>query len=157
MSANHAASLQYHAEGWAVALAKDCAAAVRTIHLSALSLVPPTPNGHGSWPELWRALQAAASRGVYVHVWLPAPQPAHPATRGNIGAGRACAEAGINIHYVQGPRLLHAKTAVIDGTILFVGSGNFTAAAAHHNHEHYLRADCPAIAQQIVLRLLSLA
>jgi phosphatidylserine/phosphatidylglycerophosphate/cardiolipin synthase-like enzyme len=75
-----------------------------------------------------------------------------PATRGNYGAGRACTAAGIHIHYVTGNRLLHAKTCIIDKHAIWIGSGNFTAAAAHHNHEAYLRADCAKIAAEIVSR-----
>lgn len=153
----NAANLYYHGGGWAIALAAECAAAQRTIHLSALSMIPPTPNGTGAWPELWCAWKAAAARGVAVHIWLAAPSPIHPATRANMTAGKAASSAGIQMHYITGNRLLHAKTAVIDATTIWIGSGNFTAAAAHHNHEAYMRADCPAIARQIIDRWQSLA
>jgi len=151
------AEIYYHGRGWADHMAEECSAARRSIHISALSMLPPGPNAHGDWPELWRSWCAATRRGVRVDIWLAAPTPIHAATRGNFGAGRAITEAGMYIHYVRGPQLLHAKTAVIDAASIWIGSGNFTAAAAHHNHEAYLSARCPSIAKQIIERWESLA
>lgn len=151
------ANLTYHGEGWALAMSKECAAAERTIHISALSMTPPTEHKTGHWQELWQAWCAAAKRGVNVHIWLPSPSEIYPATKGNIGAGRAIIEAGMHPHFVQGSRLLHAKTAIIDARTIWIGSGNFTAAAAHFNHEAYLRADCKKIAKQLIERWESIA
>ena len=151
------AQLFYHGAGWAGAMAAECAAAQKSIHASALSMHTPTPNAAGDWPELYRAWCAAARRGVRVAIWLPAPTQIHPATKGNITAGRSASASGIEVHYIIGNRLLHAKTAVIDGTSIWVGSGNFTAAAAHFNHEAYLQAKCPHIAKQMIARWESLA
>jgi len=151
------ANLYYHGEGWAEHMAAECEKALRSIHISALSMLPPTPHAQGSWPELWRAWCAAAKRGVRVDVWLPAASPIHPATKGNRGAGNTIQLSGMYIHHVTGNRLLHAKTCVIDEQQIWIGSGNFTAAAAHHNYEAYLRADCPEIARQIVARWKNLA
>jgi phosphatidylserine/phosphatidylglycerophosphate/cardiolipin synthase-like enzyme len=39
---------------------------------------------------------------------------------------------------------------LIDGRIVWCGSGNFTAAAAHHNHEAYIRSEDVTIAAAIV-------
>jgi len=149
--------ISYHGQGWAGALARSCAGARRSIYLSALSLHPPTPNAQGEWPELWRAWCAAVQRGVTVDMWLPAPSPVHPATARNSTAGRTASEAGITMHYVTGVKLLHAKSAVIDAAEIWIGSGNFTAAAAHHNHEAYLQAICPRIAHELISRWKSLA
>ncbi|MFA5825507.1 MAG: phospholipase D-like domain-containing protein [Gallionellaceae bacterium] len=150
-------NLAYHGAGWAKALADECAKAVGGIHISALSMLPPTPNATGHWPELWAVWCAAVQRGVRVGVWLPAPTAIHPATKGNAGAGRRIQEAGMEIHYITGNQLLHAKTCVIDARSVWIGSGNFTAAASHHNHEAYLRADCEEIARQLIQRWESLA
>ena len=137
-------------------MAEQCALAQTTIHISALSMLPPTPNAIGDWPELWRAWCAAARRGVRVRIWLPAPMQNNAATRGNVNTGRIAVAAGIGINLLSGNRLLHAKTCVIDASSVWIGSGNFTAAAAHHNHEAYLRADCPAIARELIERWESL-
>lgn len=157
ISHSEAANVTYHGAGWCAALAAECAAAQHSIHMSALSMHAPTPHAHGAWPDLWSALTAAAARGVAVHIWLSAPSTIHPATRGNITAGRAAAARGVVPHFVTGTNLLHAKTAVIDARAVWVGSGNFTSAAAHHNHEAYLRADCPRIAAELIHRWQSLA
>jgi len=151
------AEIYYHGAGWAEHMAECCALAQRSIHVSALSMLPPTQNASGDWPELWRAWCAAARRGVAVHIWLPAPSGIHPATKGNGGAGRAIVDAGMRIHFVQGNKLLHAKTAVIDESSVWIGSGNFTAAAAHHNYEAYIQATCPRIARQVIERWEALA
>ena len=145
-------NLRYHGEDWAGKMADECSKAKYSIHLSATSLHAPTPNGTGAWPRLWNTWVEAAARAVQVRIWLPAPSPIHPATRGNSTAGDKILAKGMWVHYVTGPRLLHAKTCIIDGEIIWIGSGNFTAAAAHHNHETYLRATCPAIAKQIIER-----
>lgn len=150
-------NLTYHGAGWAKALAAECAQAARTIHISALSMLPPTPNASGHWPELWTEWCKAVARGIQVDVWLPAPTGIHPATKGNVGAGRRIQEAGMRLHYVTGNQLLHAKTCIIDARSVWIGSGNFTAAAAHHNYEAYLRADCDAIAHALIERWQSIA
>jgi len=151
------AEIYYHGEGWAEHMAEQCALARKSIHISALSMLPPGQNATGDWPELWRAWCAAARRGVRVDIWLPSPTGIHPATKGNIGAGRAIVAAGLGIHFVQGNKLLHAKTVVIDAASVWIGSGNFTAAAAHHNYEAYLQARCPKIARQLIERWEGLA
>jgi phosphatidylserine/phosphatidylglycerophosphate/cardiolipin synthase-like enzyme len=153
----NSANIYYHGEGWAATMAAECAGAQKTIHISALSMLPPTPNATGDWPDLWRAWCAAAKRGIAVNVWLPAPTPIHQATRQNSTTGGKIILNGMGIHYITGSRLLHAKTAVIDARTVWIGSGNFTAAAAHHNYEAYLRAECPTIAKQIIDRWESLA
>ena len=150
------ANIYYHGAGWAGALAAESNLAMDSIHASALSLAPPTPKATGDWPLLWRAWIAAAERGVAVQIYLPSPTQIHPATKGNIGAMRALIAAGISVHMVQGNNLLHAKTCVIDAHSVWIGSGNFTAAAAHHNFEAYLRADCPKIARELITRWESL-
>ena len=151
------ANLYYHGEGWAEHMATECDKAAKSIHISALSLLPPGPNSTGSWPDLWRSWCASARRGVRVDFWLPATNPIYPATSGNRKAGSTIQLNGMYIHYITGNRLLHAKTCVIDEQQIWIGSGNFTAAAAHHNYEAYLCADCPEIAKQIVARWKNLA
>lgn len=149
--------LHYHGDGWANDLWDDCANAKTSIHISALSLQPPTPRGRGHWPELWDAWKNAALRGVQIDFWMAEPTPVHPATGKNYSAGEALAQMGAHPHYVKMPRLLHAKTVCIDRAVIWIGSGNFTAAAAHHNHEAYLSAYCPTIAEQLIKRWESLA
>ena len=152
-----ASNVMYHGEGWAEAMGEACALAMDSIHVSALSILPPTSNASGDWPELWRAWCAASRRGVAVDIWLPSPNEKAPATLGNGTAGRAIVDSGMNVHFVQGTRLLHAKTCVIDAATVWIGSGNFTAAAAHHNYEAYLEAHSQVIAQCLIERWQGLA
>lgn len=145
-------NVRWHGHDWAPAMLTEVEAAQKSITLTAFSMYPPTPKANGAWPQLYHALEAAAARGLAVHVYLPAPTPIHPGTRANAGAGRALTGAGIAIHYVTGARLLHAKTVTIDDLAVWIGSGNFTAAAAHFNHEAFIRLDCAKFAQELQAR-----
>lgn len=149
---NRPANVYYYGAGWAAAMADQCAAAQRSIHISALSMIPPTQNATGDWPELWRTWCAAARRGLSVHIYLPSATTIHAATRGNNTAGRVIVANDMHIHLIKGNKLLHAKTVVIDDISVWIGSGNFTAAAAHHNHEAYLQTAHQQIARQLIER-----
>lgn len=87
----------------------------RSVHLTTGYFVPT--------PDLAAALMAAARRGVDVQLVLPGISDSSVA----VAAGRAkygdLLEAGVKIHERQG-RVLHAKTAVIDGAWSTVGSSN---------------------------------
>lgn len=146
------ATVTLHLEHWAEAMRADVAAATASVSLSALSLQPPITRTPGAWPALWHALTAAADRGVRVRLYLPQPTNTHPATRFNDATCAKASAAGIRCHLIRGPRLLHCKSLVIDATVSWIGSGNFTAAACHHNIEAYLRAADPAIAAAIQTR-----
>jgi phosphatidylserine/phosphatidylglycerophosphate/cardiolipin synthase-like enzyme len=148
----HIANVSYHGESWGADMMEDCKRAAKSIHISALSMLAPTKNGSGSWPDLWNAWCAAAQQGVRIDIWLAAPSGIHPATRANVSAGYAIIGAGMYVHYITGNRLLHAKTAIIDAEIAWIGSGNFTAAAAHFNHEAYARIESEKIARQLITR-----
>jgi phosphatidylserine/phosphatidylglycerophosphate/cardiolipin synthase-like enzyme len=128
-----------HTASWARDLADDIAAATSSVTISALSMLPPHRAGSGPWPRLWQALIAAAARKLLVTIYLPMPQRAHPATRGNARAAAIAHHAGVRVILIPGPRLLHAKSAVIDARLTYIGSGNFTAAACGPNHEIYAR------------------
>jgi phosphatidylserine/phosphatidylglycerophosphate/cardiolipin synthase-like enzyme len=145
-------NVTYCGVGWAAALAHECSRARTSIILSALSMQPPTPKASGDWPQLWRAMCEAPKRGVRVRVLLPAPSPIYPATKGNFRAGSELTKEGVEINYIKGPKLLHAKTAIIDNRAVWIGSGNLTAAAAHHNHEAYIRLDSERIACDLLKR-----
>ena len=98
----------------------------RSIHLTTGFFVPT--------PDLARALIAAARRGVDVQVVVPGQSDSSAA----VAAGRAkygdLLEAGVKIHERQG-RILHAKTAVIDGAWSAVGSSNLDWRSTVWNNE----------------------
>lgn len=134
---------------WADALRADCERATMSITISAISMQPPRSAGSTPWKLLWRAWEKAAARGVLVQIYLPTPSRSHPATHGNTDAAIQAVKAGMFVSFVPQPRLLHAKSITIDNETCWIGSGNMTAAAAHHNHEIYIRFDNMPIARKI--------
>jgi len=98
----------------------------RSVHLTTGFFVPT--------PDLARALVAAARRGVDVQVVVPGQSDSSTA----VAAGRAAygdlLEAGVRIHERQG-RILHAKTAVVDGAWSAIGSANLDWRSTVWNNE----------------------
>jgi len=142
---------------WAEALTADIAAAHESITISALSMLPPRHITEAPLSRLWEALRAAAAREVEVTIYLAEPTAIHRATLQNGTTGLIAHRAGMTTHFVPQPQLLHAKTAIIDRLICWVGSGNFTAAAAHYNHELYCRFSNTEIAARIAARWAEIA
>lgn len=139
-------------ENWAQKLAEDCRAAGASIVISALSMQAPRHKNGTPFSDLWEAITAAPARGVPVKIYLAAPAQAHPATLYNGHAAQLAHARGVHVDFVPMPHLLHAKTAIIDGLLVWIGSGNITAAAAHHNHEAYCRFWSPEIAARLLMR-----
>ena len=76
------------------------------------------------------ALQGAARRGLSVQVLFDPGQDLNQAAMVQLrDAGVACR------FYRSSGEKLHAKTAVIDGEELIIGSANWTASGFRHNHE----------------------
>lgn len=102
------------------------ALARKSIHLTTGYFVPT--------PDLDRALKRAARRGVDVKIVAPAHSDSNLA----IEAGRAdyasLMKAGIHIYERLGV-VLHAKTAVIDGTLSIIGSSNLDWRSVIYNTE----------------------
>jgi cardiolipin synthase len=100
--------------------------AQKSVHLTTGFFVPT--------PDLAHALEAAARRGVDVQVIVPGRSTSNAA----VAAGRAkygdLLEAGVKLHEFQG-RVLHAKTAVIDGAWSAVGSSNLDWRSTVWNNE----------------------
>lgn len=133
---------------WAEPLTLDITSAKHTVYITTLSMQLPRKPGATPHHNLITALIAAAARGVRVDVAFPRPSKAHPACAFNRHVAEALHATGVKVWFAPESNLLHAKTATIDERITWVGSGNWTAAAANHNHEAYLRAECPALARQ---------
>ncbi len=137
---------------WAQAMTDDCAKAQTSITISAISCLPPLGKKGGIFGAMINAWKAAAQRGCKVTIYLPTPQKAHPATVRNAHTAETLHAHGIQTRFIPPPNLLHAKTCIIDHLTCWIGSGNFTAAAAHHNHEIYVRFDSKDAAQKIETR-----
>ncbi len=121
-------------------LLANIALARHSVHLTTGFFVPT--------PDLSNALAAAARRGVDVQVIVPGQSDNQQA----VWAGRAkygpLLEAGVRIHERQG-RVLHAKTAVIDGAWSAVGSSNLDWRSAIWNNEIDAIVLGPAFGQQM--------
>jgi len=102
------------------------ALAHKSIHLTTGYFVPT--------PDLDRALKRAARRGVDVEIVVPA----HSDSDMSIAAGRSeymsLLKAGVHIYERLGV-VLHAKTAVIDGTLSIIGSSNLDWRSVIYNTE----------------------
>lgn len=100
--------------------------AEKSVHLTMAYFVPD--------PQTMDALTGAARRGVDVTLVLPG----FTDFWGVFHAGRSkyseLLEAGVKI-YERKDRLLHAKTAVVDGVWSTVGSANLDWRSFLHNHE----------------------
>lgn len=138
-----------HHAGWLETLTVDLDKAAASISITALSIHYPATKTAGPLGPFWAALAAATSRGIRPALIMPAPSRSHPATAMNGNTAEKAHALGLDAHLIPLPRLLHAKSAVIDSRIAWVGSGNFTAAAACHNREIYMRSTDPAIARHL--------
>lgn len=145
------------AENWALEIAADCENSQLEIMVSSLSMQPPRRPAQTPLGRLWQAWTDAAARGVQVNFFLAAPSKIHPATAQNATAAALAFKAGMQTRYIPQPNLLHAKSVIIDDLICWIGSGNMTAAAAHHNHEIYVRFESQEIARRIKNRWQLLA
>jgi len=96
------------------------------ICITAAYFVPPR--------RLVRALSKAAARGVEVRLVLPSISDSRPALHAGRSHYGRLLRAGVRIFERQ-DALLHAKTAVIDGTWATVGSSNMDWRSFLHNAE----------------------
>lgn len=137
-------------EDWAQKMSEDIAEAKQSIFMSALSMLLPVQVPQSGIGSIYRNLQLAVERGVYISILLSAPAHFAPASQSNLFAIKRLAADGIHARLISGARLLHAKTCTIDSRVVWIGSGNFTQQAATSNHEAYLRT----VNAQIALRLM---
>ena len=84
--------------------------------------------------DLRKALEAAAARGVRVELILPSQLDTWVALEAGRSYYDELLSAGVHIHEIEG-RLLHAKTATIDGVWSTVGSTNLDYRSLDHNDE----------------------
>jgi cardiolipin synthase len=112
----------------------------KTIHITSAYFVPDQ--------QIVDALCAAAKRGVDVRLVLPGVTD-HGLV---LHAGRAFYDTllagGVKIHHLQ-VAVLHAKTAVIDGTWSTIGSANIDRRSFIHNYELNVIVLDPAFGQDM--------
>ncbi len=102
------------------------ALARHSVHLTTGFFVPT--------PDMLRALEAAARRGVDVALIVPGRSTSDNAVAAGRARYGALLRAGVTLHEFQG-RILHAKTAVIDGAWSAVGSSNLDWRSTVWNNE----------------------
>jgi phosphatidylserine/phosphatidylglycerophosphate/cardiolipin synthase-like enzyme len=142
--------LSLHLEEWSPALLADLRAAQHTITIAAHSFMVPIGAARTSWLQTWETLIEKSNQYCAVNLYLAAPLLSHPATLNNVHAATKAHKHGIRCTLLKPPRVLHAKFAVIDNHLTWVGSGNMTAAAHHHNREVWLRCEKLAIASELL-------
>lgn len=98
----------------------------QSIHLTAAYFAPDV--------QLLEALKAAARRGVDVKIIFPSISDAGLVFQAGRSFYTELLDAGIKIHQLKAS-VLHAKTAVIDGTWSTVGSSNLDVRSFLHNSE----------------------
>ncbi|HJV01320.1 MAG TPA: cardiolipin synthase [Burkholderiaceae bacterium] len=98
----------------------------RSIHLTSAYFVPD--------PQMVAALAAAARRGVDVRIVVPGKSDLGLVLYAGRASYDALLAAGVHIHAMK-QAVLHAKTAVIDGTWSTVGSTNIDTRSFLHNSE----------------------
>jgi len=107
-------------------LLASIALAQKSVHLTTGFFVPT--------PDTMHALEAAAQRGVDVQVIVPGRSTSDAAVAARRSKYGDLLEAGVKLHEYQG-RVLHAKTAVIDGAWSAVGSSNLDWRSTVWNNE----------------------
>ena len=85
-------------------------------------------------PQLLAALEGAAARGVDVRLILPSETDSWLVFHAGRGYYGRLLRAGVKI-YERRARVLHSKTALIDGVWSTVGSTNLDWRSFLHNHE----------------------
>jgi cardiolipin synthase len=85
-------------------------------------------------PETMKALTEAAKRGVDVSIIVPSFSDFWAVFHAGRSKYEDLLEAGVKIHE-RNDRLLHAKTAVVDGVWSTVGSANLDWRSFIHNNE----------------------
>ena len=98
----------------------------KAVHITMAYFVPD--------PQFAEALAEAAARGVDVQLIVPGFTDFWAVFHAGRSHYEALLAAGVKIHERRS-RLLHAKTAVIDGTWSTVGSANLDWRSFLHNHE----------------------
>jgi phosphatidylserine/phosphatidylglycerophosphate/cardiolipin synthase-like enzyme len=125
-------------------LADIIEAAQTSIIIESPYLVPPRP--------LLALLEKKLKQGVYVQIVtnsLRSTDGVLPQA-GYLKYRRRLARAGIDVREYKGPDPLHAKSAVIDGRIVLIGSYNIDPRSQNLNTEVMCVVDDPELAQELL-------
>lgn len=117
--------------------------------------IGPSPGNRPA--ELVQELIAAKRRGVEVTVILEDSEKDQELNRINLETSQALRQSGVTVLFDNPGRTSHAKLAVIDRRYCLVGSHNLTQSALKYNHEFSLLLDSPALAEEIIAYLRTIA
>jgi len=116
--------------------------AQRSIHLTMAYFIPTR--------KFLQALNKAARRGVEVKIILPGQSDLRIVAYVSRTYYQTLLRAGVQIFLYQ-PRVLHAKTMVIDGYWSFVGSVNLDARSLNYNYESGVGILDPNVGEEMEL------
>lgn len=101
------------------------------------------------------ALKKAADRGLDVYVAFDAGDPDDFVDKENRKTAKLLAERGVKVVFDSPDNRMHSKCAVIDGTISYVGSHNYTNSALKHNRELTVRIVSADAAAEVLSHIKS--
>lgn len=92
------------------------------------------------------AVRLARLRGLRVRLLVDTLQSRRLAMGRQVDRLRV---AGVLVRYQSGTRSMHLKLAVVDHSLVMLGSYNYTSAADKKNDEVLLEAHCPSVAERL--------
>lgn len=114
------------------------ATATKSVTVTTMSIHPPPRHTAAPLSQAWEQLHMAARAGVQVTIVCPAPTTTIPATLRNATAAHHAQRKGITTRFATTDTLLHAKTVLVDTSLLVVQTANWTAQAASNPLERAL-------------------
>jgi phosphatidylserine/phosphatidylglycerophosphate/cardiolipin synthase-like enzyme len=99
---------------------------------------------------LIRELIEAKKRGVKVEVILDVREGEDRTTKRNRQSGKILKEGGVEVIYDSLSRTTHAKWIVADGSLILLGSTNWTYNALTNNHEVSVLIRSKELAQELI-------
>lgn len=125
---------------WQLSLAEMAAMARHRFWLASPYLVPTQ--------AIVTSLQAAALRGVEVHLLVPAQGDSRPAALALLSFLPALESCGVRV-FAYGPGFLHAKVGLVDDTLCSIGTANLDERSMNLNFELSLLSSSPRLIAQL--------
>lgn len=100
--------------------------------------------------EMAELLAETAQRGVKVIVVLEIGKEVSPVTRANRKAARFLSGRGVHVYSDMSGTVVHAKVAVVDRRLVFIGSHDLTQQSLGHYREASVVIDSTTIATSVL-------
>jgi cardiolipin synthase A/B len=121
-------------------VARDIGAARRSVDMWMAYFLPPR--------RMQKALRSAVNNGARVRVLIPSESDVPLVQHATFGRLGRLLRMGVEIAFWTGP-MLHAKSTVIDGRIVHLGSANLDYRTAYWNIETNVRVDSEKLAVRL--------